>query len=181
MITTNTNSIRLWGIDGDYNNIKTITFNDFSIFGKFVLLSNSLIVCKQVKQLFGSGGILIFDNNNDNPIHYIKQSYVFDLITISNVKIANASDAINIFDIKADYKCTMSIPRKAHSLLFIDNKNYIIAGSYKSISIWHISSNSYHMVNTIWKAHNSDINYLILLTNDYFASGSRLQNKILEC
>jgi WD40 repeat protein len=67
----------------------------------------------------------------------------------------------------------MSIPCKAHSLLFIDNKNYIIAGSYNSILIWHISSNNYHMVNTIWTAHNSDIDCLILLTNDYFASGSR--------
>jgi hypothetical protein len=59
------------------------------IFQFSVNLCYGLIACtaKQGKQLFGSHGILIFDINDKNSIHYIKQS-LFDLITISNDKIA---------------------------------------------------------------------------------------------
>jgi hypothetical protein len=167
--------IKLCEINNNYNETRIITFDDYSHFHKLVPLSNGLVACKAKKGngLFGTNSVFIFNINNDMPIHlYTGQRYMSDLVTLSNYKIACASsEAITVWDIKGKYECIKSIQCKANSLLFMEKKNYIISSSYCNILIWDASDN-FELIKTIPQNPTSEITCLLLLTDDYFASGS---------
>jgi WD40 repeat protein len=168
--------IKLYEINNNYyNETRIITYDDYSFFHKLIPLPNGLVACiaKKGNGMSNVNSVFIFNINNDIPIHlYTGQRYMSDLVTLSNCRIACASsEAITVWDLKGKYECIKSIPCKASSLLFMEKKNYIIAGSLCNIFIWDASDN-FELVKIIRQFFTSEITCLLLLTDDYFASGS---------